>query len=182
MVTSNRYWLVRYGAVPSVSRARWQVSSDAAAGPLAEPYRDACVVVQTPFGEQLGTVLEAVRATPGDQATEPLEIVRLANDDDLEWAESAAAECEAAFDEWNARIAQWRLKLELIDLERLRDSGRYVLYVLTDRGSDTTMLALQAAAAGLGEVHVQPVTADGVVTLSSGSGGGCGTGGCGCQH
>ena len=41
-------------------------------------------------------------------------------------------------------------------------------------------IALLAAAAGLGIVHVQPVEADGIVHQPSGGGGGCGSGGGGC--
>jgi hypothetical protein len=39
-------------------------------------------------------------------------------------------------------------------------------------------LALLGAAAGYGVVHVQPVSAEGIVQEKSGGGGGCGGGGC----
>ena len=44
-------------------------------------------------------------------------------------------------------------------------------------GAETTKLALQAAAAGLAVVEVQPVNADGPVPLAAAGGGGCGSGG-----
>jgi hypothetical protein len=69
--------------------------------------------------------------------------------------------------------------LQLVDLEWLFEPEKLVLYVLNERGPDCTKLALQAAAAGLGIIEVQPVDAQGVVRLEST--GGCGTGGCGCH-
>ncbi|MFN8705965.1 MAG: hypothetical protein ACK50J_04745, partial [Planctomyces sp.] len=75
-------------------------------------------------------------------------------------------------------VREWKLELELIDLEITLDE-KTVLYVLNDRNAETTRLALLAAATGRGIVIVQPVTADGVVPLGSGGGGGCGSGGCG---
>jgi len=76
---------------------------------------------------------------------------------------------------------QWGLSLELIDLEWTLDRQKLILYVICDRGPDTTKLALQAAASGFGVVEVQPVSSTGLVTIpqsSCGSGGG----GCGCDH
>ena len=66
------------------------------------------------------------------------------------------------------------------DLEWTLDRQKLVLYVLGGRGPDTTRLALQAAAAGLSVIEVQPVSAEGVVPLPA-AGGGCGSGGCGCH-
>jgi hypothetical protein len=57
------------------------------------------------------------------------------------------------------------------------EDDKLVLYVLNDRGPDCTKLALQAAAAGLGVIEVQPVGAEGLMTLETGNG--CGSGGCG---
>ena len=64
------------------------------------------------------------------------------------------------------------MQLELIDIERTLDD-RLVLYVLNDRSAETTRLALLAAAGGFGVIHVQPVSAEGVV--QTGGGGGCGS-------
>jgi hypothetical protein len=82
------------------------------------------------------------------------------------------------FPEWITRITEWELMLELIDLEWTLDRQKLILYVLNDRGPDCTKLALQAAAAGLGTIEVQPVTAEGLVTPPA-STGGCGSCGCG---
>ena len=70
----------------------------------------------------------------------------------------------------------WQLQLQLIDVERTLGDDHVILYVLNDQNAETTRLALLAAAAGFGIIHVQPVTADGIVNQTSG---GCGSGGCG---
>ena len=81
-------------------------------------------------------------------------------------------EGEQQFDQWQERIKDWDLSLELIDLEWMLNHQELVLYVLNDRGPDCTKLALQAAVAGLGISEVQPVNAEGLVQAES-SGGGC---------
>jgi hypothetical protein len=104
------------------------------------------------------------RATPEDEVRHA-ELVR---------------EAQGAFVEWQGRIVEWKLDLDLIDLEWTLDHQKLVLYVLGGRGPETTKLALQAAAAGLAVVEVQPVDANGPVPVLLG-GGGCGSGGCGCH-
>jgi hypothetical protein len=99
----------------------------------------------------------------------------------LETAQNLFRESEEAFPLWCARISQWNLNLELIDIEWTLDHQKLILYVLCDRGPDSTKLALQAAAGGFGVIEVQPVASTGLVTIpkaSCGSGGG----GCGCDH
>ncbi len=195
--------LVRYGAVAEVGRF-----ASALVGP--EP-RGRQVVVRTPHGLQLGAVLQqvsapgvtsmvqAARQISGDHAApvedvefnhdEPAtgeetlpEIVRLATDDDAAHAKTLQVGAQQEFTTWAERICEWKLKLELIDLERTLDGDKMILYVLGDRGPDCTRLALHAAAAGLTGVVVQPVNADGLVGPQP-SGGGCGSGagGCGCH-
>jgi len=83
------------------------------------------------------------------------------------------------FFDWQVRISDWGLELQLIDLEWTLDQQNLILYVLNGQNAETTRLALLAAAAGLGIIHVQPVEADGIVQQTSG-GGGCGSGGGGC--
>src|SRR5436853_217540 len=68
------------------------------------------------------------------------------------------------------RIEEWNLALELVDIEWTLDRQKLVLYVLGGRGAETTKLALQAAAAGLAVVEVQPVNADGPVPLATSGG------------
>ena len=98
-------------------------------------------------------------------------------------ARELTTDCENSFDTWCARIQQWNLNLELIDLEWTLDRQRLILYVLYESGPDSTKLALQAAAAGLGIIEVQPVSATGLIQPEP-SGGSCGSGGggCGCSH
>ena len=168
--------LVRYGAVPEVARFSHE-------GPDV-PSRGTSVVVETDRGIQLGTVLE--RLKPGfdphkDTETE-FKLVRAATDSDLVSARRLLRDCEEAFPQWCARISQWGLNLELVDLEWTLDQQKLILYVLCDRGPDSTKLALQAAATGLGIIEVQPVSATGLVTIPQSSCGSGGGGGCGCEH
>ena len=86
------------------------------------------------------------------------------------------------FLDWQQRLADWQLQLQLTDLEWTLDQQQIILYVLNGQDAETTRLALLAAAAGLGIIHVQPVAAEGVVQATGGGGcgsGGCGSGGCG---
>lgn len=161
--------LARYGRVPQV--ARFGVAGDA-------PERDATIVVQSDRGEELAVVLQVLPV--GKSATDDPaitgDVLRTATTNDLTVAREAADKTEASWSDWLARAAKWNLQLELVDLEQTLD-GRLILYVLNDRGAETTRLALLAAAGGFGVVHVQPVGAEGIVQESGG--GGCGSGGCG---
>ncbi len=105
-------------------------------------------------------------------------IVRAATAEDESQSATLQADCREAFAVWRDRIIGWDLDLELVDLEWMLDRAKLVLYVLNNRGPDCTKLALQAAAAGLGTIEVQPVDASGLVQIES-AGGGCGSGGCG---
>jgi len=157
--------------VPEV--ARFASSAD------LELSRQQTVVVQTHRGLQLGMVLERVK-TQAEPATESdFTVIRVATPEDFASADVWRERAETDFPQWLARIAEWELELELIDVEWTLDGLKQILYVLTERGPATTNLALQAAAAGLGIIEVQPVSAEGLVTLPSA--GGCGTGGCGCH-
>jgi len=169
--------LVRYGAIPEVARF---------GNPRSIPlHRGAEVVVTTHRGPELGSVLEALRpaAEPdgGDSASDPGgEVLRLATDLDRERAVDLRRTAAADFAGWEQRIAEWRLDLQLIDLEWTIDQSRLILYVLNDRGPDCAKLALQAAAGGWGIIDVQPVSLDGLVPRETGHGGGCGS--CGCHN
>lgn len=167
-------FLIRYGTVPEV--ARFLDTQGIAL------QRGDSVIVETHRGLQLGTVLERLKQTVADEETD-FRIERLATNDDLTAARALAADCNEAFDTWCTRISQWELNLELIDLEWTLDRQKQILYVLCERGPDSTKLALQAAAAGLGIIEVQPVAATGLVQPEK-SGGSCGSGGggCGCSH
>ncbi len=119
----------------------------------------------------------AVRNRCMAAATSELRIVRAATAEDEQAANRLKLDCEREFPIWRGRIDEWKLSLELIDLEWTLDKSKLILYVLNDRGPECTKLALQAAAAGLGIVEVQPVGPDGPVVQSAASG--CGSGHCG---
>src|SRR5690606_21213574 len=152
-------------------------------GSIAGLERGASVVVETHRGLQVGTFLERVTPVhPADRdgSGPPVvsnSILRTATREDAASAARLQQEAGAVFDDWAARIVDWNLDLELIDLEWTLDRSKLILYVLSERGPDCTKLALQAAAAGLGIVEVQPVDHTGAVPIQSGHG--CGNCGCG---
>lgn len=168
-------FLVRYGAVPEVARC----SSES----TEFPERGTAVVVESHVGLQLGTVLERLKPAfdPAKADEAAFKLIRTATEQDLQTAHQHSRECETAFPEWCARISQWQLNLELIDLEWTLDRQKLVLYVLCERGPDSTKLAIQAAAAGFGVIEVQPVSSEGRVAITQSSCG-SGGGGCGCSH
>ena len=166
--------LVRYGAIPEVARFRTAASERLERGSAA--------VVRTHRGLELGAVLQDVeedvpRVSLSEEPGSEPQILRLATADDLRQHARLRAAAEADYESWCERIRQWNLHLQLLDLEWMLDGQKLVLYVLNERGPDCTKLALQAAAAGLGIVEVQPVDAHGLVQLETS--GGCGSGGCG---
>ncbi len=167
--------LVRYGSVPEVARFAHHGDDT--------PVRGSSVVVSTSRGQELGIVLESL-APPrepqrdAEDATPSGDVLREATEADRERQRTQRAEAERAFPEWEQRIADWNLDLQLIDLEWTLDRTKLILYVLNDRGPECTKLALQAAAAGLGVIEVQPVAAEGLVPRETG--GGCGS--CGCHN
>ena len=152
--------LVRYGRIPEVARFAaeqpWQ--------------RGDAVVVETHRGLLVGEVLGPDRRRVGDPPPEG-QVVGPAT-------RSADAPDDEAFLKWTERIAEWEIDVELIDLEVSVDGEKTTLYVLNGRDAEPTRLALQAAAAGLGVIDVQPVTAEGVAPPQPG-GSGCGS--CGCH-
>jgi cell fate regulator YaaT (PSP1 superfamily) len=165
--------LVRYGAIPEVSR--FDISS------VEAIERGAEVVVRTHRGLQLGTLLQPLTHHVNGQDGDPRDyvVLRPADSADRQAARDLRADCEAQFAAWHERIDTWNLDVQLIDLEWTLDRTKLILYVLNERGPDCTKLALHAAAAGLGLVEVQPVDESGVVTVEAS--GGCGSGGCGCH-
>lgn len=170
-------WLVRYGAIPEVARF-WALGDDTLE-------RDQRVVIESPRGLEIGTLLQKIPAqkAPDAEETPPeLLIVRPATPADEAADQEMREECQVAYAEWWSRIRDWQLELELVDLEWTLDRQKLILYVLTGRGPDTTKLALFAATAGYASVEVQPVSKDGLVPLPAPQGGGCGCGdGGGCS-
>ncbi len=177
--------LVRYGTISEV--AHFEIPPDFVRN------RGDRVVVRTHRGIELGTLLadegnvskqpaggngsDANSHDPGDRDPNQQSILRTATVVDEEAATRLRSECEQDFGDWRERIEKWNLSLELIDLEWTLDKSKLILYVLNDRGPESTKLALQAAAAGYGIVEVQTVGPDGPIAQSTG--GGCGSGHCG---
>lgn len=161
--------LARYGSMPQV--ARFACDSD-----QTSLLRGSQIVVDTDRGQELASVLETVPVR-ADQSLSG-SVLRPAAPDDLATAARLTAESLEQFAAWTQRVRDWQLQLELVDLEWTLDQ-KLILYVLNDRGAETTRLALLAAANGLGIVHVQPVSAEGIIAAPSGNGGGCGS--CGCS-
>jgi hypothetical protein len=165
-------WIVlaRYGLVPQVARF-------GGTGPV--PARDAEIVVTTERGTEQAVVLQPLKVRgPLTEAAEQLtgRMLRLLSAEDRAAVQQRRSADEQAFASWLQRAETWKLQLQIVDLEHTMDD-RLILYVLNDRGPETTRLALLAAAAGCGIVHVQPVSAEGLVPEKSG--GGCGD--CGCS-
>jgi cell fate regulator YaaT (PSP1 superfamily) len=160
--------LVRYGRVPEVARVQAEARRE----------RGERVVVQTHRGTELATVLDTLKA-PSEIETDFVVLRSATTEDQFEFT-GLATRASSEFSEWNDRIRDWKVDVQLVDLEWTLDRGKLILYVLNERGPECTKLAIQAAAAGFGLIEVQPVSKDGLVDLPKG--GGCGTGGCGCSH
>jgi cell fate regulator YaaT (PSP1 superfamily) len=135
--------------------------------------------VRTHRGLELATVLETLRpAAKPEEVESDFVVVREATAEDQFEFTGLATRAGDEFEAWTKRIADWKLDLQLVDLEWTLDREKLILYVLNDRGPECTRLAIQAAAEGLGLVEVQPVAATGLVPKEQG--GGCGS--CGCGH
>jgi cell fate regulator YaaT (PSP1 superfamily) len=181
----SRGVLVRYGTISEVSR--FAIPAEFAR------QRGDRVVIRTHRGVELGTLLEDAAPQPTQPANgdgpnangrdasdfdpHAQAVLRTATIEDEHTAAGLRNQCEHEFAAWRGRIDDWKLRLELIDLEWTLDKSKLILYVLNDRGPESTKLALQAAAAGYGVVEVQPVGPEGPIVQSAA--GGCGSGHCG---
>lgn len=177
LMASPWQYLVRYGVIPEVARCRWAEETP--------PPRGAEVVVETHRGRQLGTVVQVLPERPSaapsvEEVHEvaPFTVIRRATPADQQRHAELHAEAQQQFPTWVERIRQWNVDVQLVDLEWTLDRSKLILYVLNERGPECTRLAIQAAAAGLGVIEVQPVSQTGLVSQPAG-GGGCGT--CGCH-
>ncbi len=173
----TRQVLVRYGTIPQVARF-----SPPAAG-TDRVQRGSRVIVRTDRGLEVGEVLETVAPASSADSHAPVDaerIERVATPEDLSRQERCRKQAADLFPVWLQRIGEWDLDLQLVDVEVPLDEEHVILYVLNDRGAETTRLALLAAAAGHGIVTVQPVAAEGIVAgHPGGCGSGCGSSGCG---
>ncbi len=176
--------LVRYGVVPQV--ARFSVSKEIQESLAPRSVHGVRVVVATDRGTETGLLLELVsKAVASNDTALTGQLLRLSNSADEDEFVVNRQKANGEFFDWQVRVSDWDLELQLIDLEWTLDGQSLILYVLNGQNAETTRLALLAAAAGLGIVHVQPVEADGIVHQPSGGGcgsggGGCGSGGGGC--
>lgn len=167
--------LARYGQVPQV--ARFGISADVLRTFSGSPGRGQRIVVESDRGPEVATVLDEIRqGLEAEEVAVTGSVLRPASVDDLTTEAGHRRQCELDYSDWLQRIDKWKLQLQLIDLERTLDPEQVILYVLNGQDAETTRLALLAAAAGLGIVHVQPVSSQGIVHQNSG---GCGSGGCG---
>ena len=170
--------LVRYGVVPQV--ARFAAPDEVAQSIAVRQVHGMRLVVDTDRGTEIGHLLEVVRnAVVSEDKAMTGPVLRLATAADEDRFVENRQKADREFFDWQVRVRDWGLELQLIDLEWTLDQQNLILYVLNGQNAETTRLALLAAAAGLGIVHVQPVEADGIVQQTSGGGGGCGSGGCG---
>src|SRR5438105_4065229 len=122
---------VRYGIISEVSRFT---------PPTFPVERGQNVVVSTLRGLQLGTVLERTTPSNGtsktnghdaDDAESSFErVVRIATSDDEQLVSELRSAAQQEFASWVQRIGQWKLALELIDLEWTLDRTKLILYVL----------------------------------------------------
>ncbi|QDV31316.1 hypothetical protein Spb1_32600 [Planctopirus ephydatiae] len=173
--TSAQVVLVRAGRMPEVERA---VVSEG-----LTVQRGDVVILETPRGPLTGRVLEDISKTwrlVPHEALPAITVQRIPTKDDevtIRELESLSAQ---EFMPWVMRIRSWDLDLELVDLEKTLDREKWILYVLAGRGPDCTKLALQAAAAGLGIIEVQPIQAAGTRPKEVSKGCGSSGGGCGC--
>lgn len=169
--------LARYGLVPQV--AKFSLSEQQDEAPASSLHRGVQVVVETERGTELADVLELLNpGVNGSNENITGAIRRVATSSDVLEHSTRRQQSNSEFAEWQQRIADWNLQLQVIDAERTLDD-KIILYVLNSQNAETTRLALLTAAAGLGIIHVQPVSAEGIVNETSG---GCGSGGCGCKH
>lgn len=170
--------LVRYGAMPQVGRFT--------AAPDLIRHDDSSVqgksvVASTERGIELGQLLSILPKGAGEEHAMTGEVLRIATEEDLRSSEAQRSQCDGDFDTWLGRIEEWGVQLQLLDIEKTLEGDQVILYVLNDQDAETTRLALLTAAAGHGIVHVQPVSAEGIVPIGKpSSGGGCGSGGGGC--
>jgi len=154
--------LVRYGLIPQV--ARFGLSSELKNQLESVERRGLKVVVSSDRGMEVAELLEIVRKgiiTTDNPVTG--DVQRITSAADLEQHAENRRRAELEFFEWQQRVDDWQLQLQIIDIEWTLQADQVVLYVLNGQDAETTRLALLAAAAGLGIIHVQPVAAAGIV-------------------
>lgn|GEM_PF-5220700 len=158
--------LVRCGVIPQVEKYRLNGCGSVE--------RDQVVVVRGVYGLQIGTILSQVDISDETSAeSQKSEILRVATSEDLDRFDTNRREATGEFAKWEQLIEEWKLDLQLIDLEWTLEREKLILYVLNERGPESTKLALYAAARGLGPVEIIPVDKDGPIAPESQSSGCC---------
>mgnify|MGYP000918998677 CR=1 FL=1 len=121
-MSSASMFLIRYGVIPEVARFANPQVIRAARGDV--------VVVKTHRGQELGMVLEALRAAAEPRSGEPEaatgDILRTATEADHARAAELRTAAVGEFPGWEHRIAEWKLDLQLVDLEWTLDRARLV--------------------------------------------------------
>lgn len=102
------------------------------------------VVVETPQGEQLGTVIVPTRWWPEDAVADRLlRVVRVANDQDEERARQANEQASQARAYAQERIAALGLPMRLVDVEWTLDQSKVTFYFVADGRVDFRELVHQ---------------------------------------
>ncbi len=151
-----RIGLVRYGVVPEV--ARCELLED------IELSRGAELVVETHRGPMLATLLEIARppVEPGQQlAPAQFHMLRLATNADLQASVTLREQALGHCPDWEQRIRDWDVDLQLLDCEFTLDGSKQILYVLNDRGPDCTKLAIRLLPKDSASSKCNPLAAKG---------------------
>ena len=174
--------LARYGAIPQV--ARFGVSANQRQQIGTKLRHGAELVVETDRGPEIASVLDVLEAKiVAEDSAVTGNVLRAATSSDTTQFQENRRIADQDFVGWQRSLEKWQLQLQLIDVEWTLDREKVILYVLNGQDAETTRLALLAAAAGKGIIHVQPVASEGIVYSSQGQG--CGSGSCnsgGCGH
>ena len=124
-----RVVLARYGAVPQV--ARFGMSEALFDTVESELSHGAEIAVQSDRGVELAQLLEVVSEgiNPEEKPVTD-DVLRLATADDRKRHSENRRAADLEFFEWQNRIAEWQLQLQIIDTEQTLDGEQKILYVL----------------------------------------------------
>ncbi|MGB4738012.1 MAG: PSP1 C-terminal domain-containing protein, partial [Fuerstiella sp.] len=120
--------LVRYGLIPQV--ARFGLSDELKLQLEAGERRGLKLVVTSDRGVEVADLLEIVRKgiiTTDNPVTG--EIQRIATDADLATHAENRKRAELEFFDWQQRVSDWQLQLQIIDVEWTLEADQVVLYV-----------------------------------------------------
>lgn len=123
-------YIVRYGQMRFLAECR------GLDGPVHA--RGQCVVIRTDRGTELGEVLCAATDRTAHFLENPVraEILRLANDADMDRVETLAERQRDGFTVCRDLIARRRLQMDLVDVEAILGGERMVFYYVAERRVD----------------------------------------------